>query len=63
MTDQSTAVAEPVKRSEGQIVSDFIRGQSDCKEGIPHRANQSHDYDRGYSAQYEIEQILSERTR
>lgn len=37
---------------------DFLRGQSDCKDGIPHKPNMSDDYDRGYSAQYELEQLL-----
>lgn len=37
---------------------EFLRGQQDCKEGKPHKSG-STDYDRGYAAQYELEQVLS----
>lgn len=40
---------------------DFIDGQRDCKAGRPHRAGRSEHYDRGYSAQYTLEQILTEQ--
>ena len=36
---------------------DFLLGQRDCLEGYPHRQGMSDDYDRGYSAQYEFEQV------
>ena len=39
---------------------DFINGQRDCRTGEPHKAGMSFDYDRGYSAQYELEQIKTE---
>ena len=44
-------------------LSEFIRGQSDCKAGEPHKPDQGRDYDRGYRAQYELEQVLTEGTR
>jgi hypothetical protein len=37
-------------------IDDFIRGQKDCKAGKPHEAGKSNDYNRGYAAQYELEQ-------
>ena len=40
----------------------FINGQQDCRDGIPHRHGMPEYYDRGYSYQYHIEQISSERT-
>lgn len=40
---------------------DFIKGQQDCREGIPHTAG-SDAYNRGYATQYESEQLDSERT-
>lgn len=43
------------------MVSDFIDGQADCKNGIPHKSG-SEFYDRGYAAQYELEQMNNERT-
>jgi len=39
---------------------DFLRGQKDCKDGKPHKSGQGEDYDRGYSAQYELEASLSQ---
>jgi len=42
-------------------VLDFIRGQEDCKKGVEHKSG-SEDYTRGYSAQYELEQMNTERT-
>lgn len=41
----------------GQDYVDFVRGQSDCDKGIPHKSGQGEYYDRGYSAQYELEQV------
>lgn len=39
---------------------DFLRGQIDCQDGTPHKAGQSSDYDRGYAAQYQHDENLSE---
>ena len=44
-----------------QSIEDFLRGQTHCAKGIPHRPGNSEDYDRGYSAQYTLEQILTEQ--
>lgn len=41
----------------------FIDGMRDCERGIPHKSGMSKSYDRGYNAQYELEQIRTERTR
>lgn len=38
---------------------DFLRGQRDCKNGVGHKSNMSSDYDRGYSIQYDLEQVVS----
>lgn len=43
---------------------DFLLGQTDCREGIPHEAGKPEAYDRGYAAEYQHEQnvtALSER--
>jgi len=40
---------------------DFLQGQRDCEEGIPHQEGKSEAYDRGYGAQYELEQIMGAR--
>lgn len=37
---------------------DFLQGQKDCKAGKAH-VSKSVDYNRGYAAQYELEQVLS----
>lgn len=42
---------------------EFVRGQQDCKEGVPHKPNQPSDYDRGYSTEYAREQVASELNR
>lgn len=39
---------------------DFLQGQRDCKNGVPHEAGKSKDYDAGYGAQYSAEQMLTE---
>jgi hypothetical protein len=36
--------------------SEFIRGQSDCDKGRSAELNASDAYNRGYSAQYQLEQ-------
>ena len=40
--------------------NEFLRGQQDCKVGVEHKPNQHPDYDRGYGAEYEAEQLLTE---
>ena len=43
------------------IVAEFIDGQRDCRDGIPHQSR-SESYDRGYAAQYELEAMNTEGT-
>ena len=43
--------------------NDFIRGQRDCEAGWPPRVGQSEAYYRGYSTQYEKEQVQAEMTK
>ena len=31
-----------------QMLNDFVRGETDCKAGIPHKEGQSPEYDKGY---------------
>ena len=45
------------------IADDFLRGQRDCKDGIPHKSGQSESYDRGYATEYEKEQVETELSR
>ena len=45
------------------VADDFLRGQRDCKNGIPHKSGQSESYDRGYGIEYEKEQVQTELTR
>lgn len=35
---------------------DFLRGQRDCQKGA-YKPNQGDSYNRGYAAQYELEQV------
>lgn len=39
---------------------EFMRGQKDCKNGKPHK-DQGEDYNRGYAAQYAMEQALGHK--
>jgi len=41
---------------------DFLKGQEDCIDGVEHKAGKSEAYDRGYAAEYELEQVLTEMT-
>lgn len=36
---------------------DFLQGQIDCIQGIEHKEGMSDSYNRGYAAQYELEQV------
>ena len=40
--------------------SEFMQGQIDCIAGKPHKVGVSESYTRGYSTQYELEQIKTE---
>ena len=35
-----------------QAIEDFLQGQKDCSQGIPHKDGKSKNYDRGYSYEY-----------
>lgn len=39
---------------------DFLQGQRDCQAGVKHEAGRSRDYNRGYAAEYEREQVMTE---
>jgi len=39
---------------------DFLKGQKACQEGISHQDGMSESYNRGYAAQYQHEQNLTE---
>tara|TARA_R110000850_G_scaffold57485_2_gene134421 strand:- start:736 stop:876 length:141 start_codon:yes stop_codon:yes gene_type:complete len=39
---------------------EFLRGQQDCKDGKLH-TDKGKDYNRGYAAQYAMEQVLSHK--
>jgi hypothetical protein len=36
-------------------MSDYEKGMQDCKDGKPHSAGMSNEYNEGYSQQYTIE--------
>ena len=38
----------------------FIQGELDCLNGVAHADGKGNDYDRGYAARYEMEQLLGE---
>ena len=38
----------------------FIQGELDCLDGVAHAEGKGTDYDRGYAARYEMEQLLGE---
>lgn len=40
-------------------ISDFINGQRDCREGVAHAAGKSAAYDRGYNAEYQLQEMRS----
>ena len=40
--------------------NDYLDGMLDCQEGKPHQKGRSVDYDRGYGAQFQHEQNMTE---
>lgn len=40
--------------------SEFLRGQQDCIDGVEHK-DQGESYNRGYSAQHDLEQVKAAR--
>lgn len=41
----------------------YLKGMSDCKNGVPHEDGKGEDYDTGFAHQYELEQLQSELTK
>ena len=48
---------EAAKAAANYDIHDFIKGQRDCKEGVPHKDG-TDSYNAGYSFQYELEQLV-----
>lgn len=40
-----------------ELFDDFLQGQNDCKNGVEHKEGMNNAYNRGYAAQYELEQV------
>ena len=38
-------------------ISQYEKGEQDCKNGVPHRAGRSREYDAGYGFEYTREQM------
>ena len=45
-----------------QQLNEFVKGEEDCKKGIPHKEGQSREYDEGYGFQYTKEQNETARS-
>ena len=43
--------------SKGYDTFEFVRGQTDCREGVLHKSGQGESYDAGYRAEYELTEI------
>lgn len=41
----------------------FMQGQRDCEQGKPADENKPEAYQRGYGAQYELEQVMDALTQ
>jgi len=39
----------------------YMAGMRDCKDGVPHQDGKGANYDKGYSDEYTIEQMMSAR--
>ena len=65
MTDNQIAdrKAEIAATAQNYDLFEFIQGQADCRDGVPHEAGNSESYDAGYSAQYHLEQIEGHNSR
>jgi hypothetical protein len=44
------------------MINDFIQGQRDARAGVEHKAGKSKEYNMGYSFEYQMEQVLSEKS-
>lgn len=52
--------AEAANAASNHDIHDFVNGQKDCRNGMPHKDGHGESYDAGYSFQYELEQITGE---
>ena len=43
-------------------LDDYVRGENDCKAGLPHKSDQSPEYDMGYGFEYTREQNENARS-
>lgn len=40
-------------------VPDFVQGQKDCRDGVPHKDGNGESYDAGFRCEYELSAIQS----
>ena len=57
------AKEDEIELSEMSVINGFLEGMRDANLGIAHEPGKGDSYDRGYAAQYELEQVNNERTR
>lgn len=62
MSEHTADISEQMEKGVGDWITEYFRGSADCSQGVPHRADQGEAYDRGYAAQYELEQLMTERS-
>lgn len=58
-----TELARLNKRERAMDADMFLQGQKDCLDGKPHKSGKGESYDRGYAAQYEMEQVQEAMSR
>ena len=51
-----------ITQARPSFADEFLRGQRDCQEGLPHQTGESDAYNRGYATEYEAEQIRTHRS-
>jgi len=57
------ALSKPTHGDRTMDTEMFLQGQIDCRDGKPHQSGKGESYDRGYSTQYEMEQIQEAMSR
>jgi hypothetical protein len=55
MSDQEMAV-HAAAIAVNYNIHDFIHGQKDCRDGVPHSPEFGESYDAGYNFEYHLEQ-------
>lgn len=62
-TRQESIKADIARQAQNYDLFEFIQGMADCREGVPHEAGKTPDYDAGYNTEYAAQECIDNQSQ